>query len=185
MASGYLSAHQQIGVQRSLKMKESTATPKTCLVCDSEGRYHNIPQDHILTAAQACIIERFQRGETLTSPQAAAKHLQVLIAGKDHEVFTVLWLDNRHRIIGHSDLFRGTVDGAAVYPREVVKDGLAHNAAAVILAHNHPSGIPEPSRADIDITNRLKEALALVDIRVLDHLVIGETTVSFADRGLL
>jgi len=185
MASGFLNALQQYSVQRSLKMKDKAATLKTCLVRDSEGVYHDIHQDDLLTAAQACIIERFNKGEALTNPQAAATFLQVLIAGKDHEVFTVLWLDTRHRVIGHSDMFRGTIDGAAVYPREVVKDGLAHNAAAVIFAHNHPSGNPEPSQDDIAITKRLKDALALVDIRVLDHLVVGGSTVSLAERGLL
>jgi DNA repair protein RadC len=98
----------------------------------------------------------------------------------------VLFLDNRHRVIAVEDMFRGTIDGASVHPREVVKAALTHNAAAVILAHNHPSGIAEPSQSDELITRRLKDALSLVEIRVLDHLVIGAgTTESFAERGLL
>ena len=103
-----------------------------------------------------------------------------------HEGFCGVFLDNRHRVIALEELFRGTIDGASVHPREVVKRALAKNAAAVILAHNHPSGIAEPSQADELITRRLKEALALVDIRVLDHLVIGDGVCeSFAERGLL
>ncbi|MBL4712103.1 MAG: DNA repair protein RadC [Gammaproteobacteria bacterium] len=164
---------------------KDTATQTTYLVRDSEGVYHNIFQEELVTAAQDCIKERFQKGETLTSPEASAKYFQVLIGDKEHEVFTVLWLDTKHQVIGHSELFRGTIDGASIYPREVVKDGLAHNAAAVILAHNHPSGSTEPSTADIKITKRLKEALALIDIRVLDHIIVGDTTASMAEQGLV
>jgi DNA repair protein RadC len=101
-------------------------------------------------------------------------------------VFACLFLDNRHRVIAFEELFRGTIDGASVHPREVVKHALHHNAAALILAHNHPSGVAEPSRADVQITRRLVAALGLVDIRVLDHLVIGDTeAVSLAERGQL
>ena len=101
-------------------------------------------------------------------------------------MFCGLYLDNRHRLIAFQELFRGTIDGASVHPREVVREGLAHNAAAIILAHNHPSGVAEPSQADELITRRLADALALVDIRLLDHLIIaGPQTVSFAERGML
>ena len=101
-------------------------------------------------------------------------------------MFCCLYLDNRHRLIAFDELFRGTIDGASVHPREVVREALAHNAAALILAHNHPSGVAEPSRADELITQRLRDALALVDIRVLDHLIVaGPETLSFAERGLL
>lgn len=96
-----------------------------------------------------------------------------------------MFLDNRHRVITFEEMFRGTIDGASVYPREVVKAALQHNAAAVIFAHNHPSGVAEPSQADQAITKRLIEALLLVDVRVLDHLVVGEQVVSFAERGLI
>jgi DNA repair protein radc len=160
-------------------------TLQTRLVRDSEGSYHNIPQDELIAAAQLCIREHFTNGEAITNPSVAADHLQILIGGLEYEIFTVLWLNTRHEIIGHAELFRGTIDGASVYPREVVREGLAINAAAVILAHNHPSGNPEPSQDDIRITERLKSALALVDIRVLDHLVIGKSTVSLAERGLI
>ena len=105
---------------------------------------------------------------------------------KPHEIFCCLYLDNRHRVLAFEEMFSGTLSGASVYPREVVKAALKINAAAVIFAHNHPSGVAEPSQADEALTRRLKEALALVDIRVLDHLVIGDgEVVSFCDRGLL
>jgi DNA repair protein RadC len=108
------------------------------------------------------------------------------LATREFETFCLIYLDNRHRLIACEDLFRGTIDGASVHPREVVKEALRHNAAAVILAHNHPSGVAEPSHADELITRRLREALQLVDIRVLDHLIVaGGETVSFAERGLI
>jgi DNA repair protein RadC len=104
---------------------------------------------------------------------------------RPYEVFACLFLDTRHRVIAFEELFRGTIDGASVHPRELVRRALEHNAAAVILAHNHPSGVAEPSAADRQITTRLKDALALVDVRVLDHCVVGDEIVSFAERGLL
>lgn len=113
-------------------------------------------------------------------------YLSVQHAGLEHEVFSVMLLDNRNRLIAYETMFRGTIDGASVYPREAVKQALAVNAAAVILTHNHPSGIAEASQADIHITERLTKALALVDIRVLDHIIVaGTTNVSFAERGLI
>ena len=108
-----------------------------------------------------------------------------MLGSYEHEVFYALWLDSKHQVLKAQELFRGTVDGASVYPREVIKEGLSCNAAAVIFAHNHPSGVTEPSQADIQITKRLKEALALVDIRLLDHLVVGADVTSMAERGLL
>ena len=112
--------------------------------------------------------------------------LHAHLRDRPYEVFCCLYLDNRNRLIMFEELFRGTIDGASVHPREVVRRALEHNAAALILAHNHPSGIAEPSQADEIITRRLKSALGLVDIRVLDHLVVGDgETVSFAERGLL
>lgn len=122
----------------------------------------------------------------LTSPTETKDFLALHLGGLEHETFTVIFLDNRHRIIAYEQMFRGTIDGASVYPREVVKEALKHNAAAVILAHNHPSGVAEPSAADRNITQRLIDALNLVDVRVLDHFVFGTTdVVSFAERGLL
>lgn len=125
-------------------------------------------------------------GPALANPRATREFLRMKLRDLPHEVFCCLYLDNRHRVISFEELFRGTIDGATVHPREVVKRALACNAAAIILAHNHPSGVAEPSQADELITRRLKEALALVDIRVLDHLVIGDCGCeSFAERGLL
>ena len=121
----------------------------------------------------------------LTSPEASKDYVKLQLARYEHEVFACLWLDNRNRVINFNKLFRGTIDGASVYPREVVKAALKHNAAAVIFAHNHPSGVAEPSQADEAITRRLKEALSLIDVRVLDHLVVGSEVISFAERGLL
>ncbi len=117
---------------------------------------------------------RMERGEPLASPGDARRFLPAHLRGHPFEVFACLFLDNRHRVITFEELFRGTIDGASVYPREVVRRALQHNAAALILAHNHPSGVPEPSAADISLTLRLREALELVDVRVLDHIVIGD-----------
>jgi DNA repair protein RadC len=124
--------------------------------------------------------------DVLTSPDATRDYLKLRLRGLSHEVFACLFLDNRHRIIQYQELFRGTIDGASVHPREVVIEALRWNAAAVIFAHNHPSGVAEPSQADLQITTRLREALALVDVRVLDHIIVGEGGgTSFAERGLL
>lgn len=122
---------------------------------------------------------------SLTSPQSSKDFVKLQLARYEHEVFACLWMDNRNRVINFNKLFRGTIDGASVYPREVVKAALKHNAAAVIFAHNHPSGVAVPSHADEQITKRLKDALALIDVRVLDHLVVGDEVISFAERGLL
>ena len=130
--------------------------------------------------------ERLQRETVFNSPQQVRDYLIARLAHLQREIFTVLFLDNQHRLIVCEDLFFGTIDGASVYPREVVKKCLQHNAAAVILAHNHPSGVAEPSLPDQQITQRLQSALSLMDIRVLDHLIVaGGQTVSFAERGLL
>ena len=125
-------------------------------------------------------------GPALTNPRSTRDYLRLRMRDLPHEIFGIIYLDNRNRVIKFDELFRGTIDGATVHPREVVKEALACNAAAVILAHNHPSGVAEPSQADELITRRLKESLAVVDIRVLDHLVVGDGCVeSFAERGLL
>jgi len=126
------------------------------------------------------------RGDALASPGQTRDYLTAQLRGYEHEVFACLFLDNRHRVIRFEELFRGTIDGASVHPREVVKHALRHNAAAVILAHNHPSGVAEPSQADRALTRRLQDALGLVEVRVLDHFVIGDgVSTSFAERGLL
>lgn len=125
-------------------------------------------------------------GEAIRSPLDTETFLLARLRDRPHEVFCCLYLDNRHRVLLFEELFRGTIDGTSVYPREVVKQALAVNAAAIILAHNHPSGVAEPSQADERITRRVKSALDLVDIRLLDHLVIGDgTTTSLASRGVL
>ena len=127
-----------------------------------------------------------KRDTVLNSPEHTRAFLKARLRPYAREVFACLFLDNRHRVISFDELFEGTIDGASVHPREVVKRALQHNAAAVILAHNHPSGVAEPSHADRAITIRLRDALALIDVRVLDHFVVGDAeVVSFAERGLL
>jgi DNA repair protein RadC len=126
------------------------------------------------------------RPDALIHPAACADYLRARIGAHPYEVFACLFLDQRHRVIAFEELFRGSIDGASVHPREVVRRCLAHNAAAVIFAHNHPSGVAEPSQADRDITAELKRALALIDVRVLDHFIVGSgPPTSLALRGLL
>ncbi|MCW9048367.1 MAG: DNA repair protein RadC [Gammaproteobacteria bacterium] len=139
----------------------------------------------VLEMARRYLNEGLKRGDSLTSPQETRQFLSSKLRDYTHEVFAVLFLDQRHRVIRFDEMFQGTIDGASVYPREVVKKALEYNAAAVIFAHNHPSGVAEPSQSDERITQRLKEALGLVDIRVLDHFVVGDDVISFAERGLL
>ncbi|MES1949690.1 hypothetical protein S4A8_02485 [Salinisphaera sp. S4-8] len=140
----------------------------------------------VMEMARRHATETLAEVDVLSAPEATRRYLTLKLAHVPHEVFACVFLNTRNHVIAFEELFRGTIDGAAVYPREVVKAALRHNAAAVILAHNHPSGVAEPSAADRDITHRLADALALVDVRVLDHLVIAaRQTVSFAERGLL
>jgi len=140
----------------------------------------------VLEMSRRHLESTLSRGDALTDAATTKHYLQQRLRPYHHEVFACLFLDNKHRMIAFDELFRGTIDGASVYPREVVKQALTHNAAAVIFAHNHPSGIAEPSQADQNITQRLKSALDLVDIRVLDHIIVGDgETVSFAETGLL
>ena len=120
--------------------------------------------------------EPLTRGKALTQPADAAQYLNACLRGHRHEIFACLFLDNKHRMLAYEEIFQGTIDSAAVYPREVLRRAMAHNAAAVILAHNHPSGVAEPSEADRSITEKLIRTLDLVDIRVLDHLIIGDGT---------
>jgi DNA repair protein RadC len=140
----------------------------------------------VLELAKRHLGEALQRGDALKNPEITKSYLSARLRDYDYEVFACLFLDARHRLISYEELFRGTIDGASVHPREVVRRALEHNAAAVVLAHNHPSGVAEPSDADRRITQRLKDALALVDVRIVDHLVIGDRApVSFAERGWL
>jgi DNA repair protein RadC len=156
------------------------------MVRDAQGRYLLASAEQILEAARQAIERKMQRGMSFSSPVAVKEYLRAKLAGFEHEVFAVLFLDTQHRLIEYAEMFRGTIDGASAYPRELVKEVLRHNAAAVIVSHNHPSGNPEPSAADRALTQRLKEALGLVDVRVLDHaIVVGSSTASFAERGLI
>jgi DNA repair protein RadC len=140
----------------------------------------------VMEMAKRHFKEVLQRGSALTSPDITRAFLSAQLRGYSYEVFACLFLDNQHRVIQLDELFRGTIDGASVYPREVAKLALHYNAAAVIFAHNHPSGISEPSQADLNITVKLKQALAIFDIRVLDHFIIGDgDPYSFAEHGLL
>ncbi len=139
----------------------------------------------VLEMSNRHLSETLKRNYCLTNPADTVNYLRSQLRDHPYEVFACLMLDNRNRVIAFREMFRGTIDGASVYPREVVKQALADNAACVILAHNHPSGIAEPSQADIQITERLKKALALVDIRVLDHVIIGEEALCFSERGLI
>jgi len=135
---------------------------------------------------EQALLEAAAQGPLLQSPTEVERYLARVLATRPYEVFCVLYLDTRHRMIAMQELFRGTIDGASVHPREVAREALAHNAAAVVLAHNHPSGVAEPSQADELITRRLREALALIDVRILDHLIVtAGRCVSFAARGLL
>lgn len=149
------------------------------------GQAKYVQLQAVLEMSRRYLGERLRRGDPLSDPQAVRYYLSSQLRDCRAEVFACLFLDNRHRVIQYEELFRGTIDGASVHPREVVRRALHHNAAAVILAHNHPSGIAEPSQADERITQKLQAALQLIDVRVLDHFVIGDQVVSFAERGLL
>jgi len=148
----------------------------------------SISDDDIIARALAILESRVRTGPIMSSPTIVKDYCKIHFAepsAQGREEFTVLYLDSSHKLIKAETLFRGTLTQTAVYPREVVRGALACNAAAVVLAHNHPSGMPEPSRADEYLTQTLKSALSLVDVRVLDHLVVGDTVVSFAERGLI
>jgi DNA repair protein RadC len=140
----------------------------------------------VLEIARRALVAEVAQRPLFDAPQAVKQYLRLQLGHLAHEVFAVLFLDHQHRLLAMEEMFRGTLSQTSVYPREVVKRALALNAAAVVLAHNHPSGVAEPSRADEHLTQSLKSALALVDVRVLDHLVVGACdVVSFAERGLL
>jgi len=140
----------------------------------------------VLELARRTLHEQLRSGDALTTPGAVRDYLRLALGGRTHEVFVCVHLDAQHRVIAVEELFRGTLTQTSVYPREVVKAALAANAAAVIFAHNHPSGVAQPSQADELLTRQLREALALVDVRVLDHFVVaGSQALSFAERGLL
>ncbi|HKA38624.1 MAG TPA: DNA repair protein RadC [Burkholderiales bacterium] len=140
----------------------------------------------VMEMARRVLKEKLERGSALGSPQAVRDYLRLKLQERPHEIFVGVFLDAQNRVLAVEELFRGTLTQTSVYPREVVKRALYHNAAAVIFAHNHPSGIAEPSRSDETLTQALKQSLALVDVKVLDHFVIGAgAAMSFAERGLL
>jgi len=156
--------------------------------CETKGmgQAKYVQLQAILEMSRRALKEELQRGDALNSPRAVRDFLQLLLGGRQQEIFVVLFLDTQHRVIASEELFHGTLSQTSVYPREVVKRALAHNAAAVILAHNHPSGVAEPSQSDQHLTTALKQALGLVDVRVLDHFVVSVGQVlSFAEKGLI
>jgi DNA repair protein RadC len=135
---------------------------------------------------QRLLNEEMQQGDALNSPHAVRDFLRLSLNGRQHEVFVAIFLDAQHRVVASEEMFRGTLTQTSVYPREIVKAALRLNAAAVIFAHNHPSGVPEPSQSDRMLTDALKQALSLVDVRVLDHFIVAGTSIlSFAEKGLL
>lgn len=164
------------------------AERQTTAVCENQPQY---TPTAILSAAKELVAralseELTQNSIGLNNPKDVRDYLKLLLGGREQEVFAVLFIDTQHRLIAVEELFHGTLTQTSVYPREVVKRALMHNAASVMFAHNHPSGIPEPSSADIRITDVLKKALALVDVRVLDHFIVGdESALSFAEKGLI
>ncbi len=154
-------------------------------VQDLLGDYRLATAQEILTAAEHVINRRFRRGVSIVSALNSKDLFRQKLALREQEVFAALFLDNKHRVIAYEELFFGTIDSASVHPRIIVQRALQLNAAAVIVAHNHPSGEPQPSRADETITLRIKEALALVDVRLLDHLIVGDRCLSLAECGYM
>ena len=150
------------------------------------GRAKYVQLQATLEMGRRHLESHLKHGDAFSCSEQTQRYLQQHLRAYPYEVFACMYLDNQHRLLAFEELFRGTIDGASVYPREVVKHALKHNAAALIFAHNHPSGVAEPSQADIHITQRLKQALALVDIRVLDHIIVGDAeTTSLAQHGSL
>ena len=179
-----------VGPRRAVQLLREARGSIATLVSDSIEPYRvEKPANRRLLAARELIkrslAEGFRNGEAMTSPQAVRDYLRIALMGRAHEVFMVLFLDAQHRLIEAEEMFRGTLTQTSVYPREVVKRSLYFNAASVIFAHNHPSGVAQPSQSDELLTRSLREALSLVEIKVLDHFVIGGNAVmSFAERGL-
>jgi len=162
------------------------STSSVLLVRDVAGDYRQVDADEVLLAARQVLLARVRGSDVLASPQAVRDFLRVKLGTLEHEVFAVVHLDTQNRVIEYVEMFRGTVSQTSVYPREVVREAMMRNSAAMLLVHNHPSGSTQPSRADEFLTHTLKQALALVDVRVLDHLIVaGNTTLSMAERGLM
>ena len=164
----------------------STLQEGQLYIRDRTRRYRIATGDAILEAARSVVDQRMQRGDSFGDPRASSAFFLAKLAGLEREVFAAVMLDTRHRMIEYVELFQGTIDGAEVHPREVVRRALRCNAAALIVAHNHPSGSTDPSAADRAVTSRLKQALALVDVRLLDHIVVGGTkATSMAALGMV
>jgi DNA repair protein RadC len=151
----------------------------------SPGHYQPAAEDDVIAEATYIYNQYLDRGTAITSPQDAASYIKLKLIHYEYEVFLALFMDNQHRIISCDELFRGTIDSASVYPREVVKSALFYNAAAIIFAHNHPSGLAEPSFADKAITEKLIAALALFEVKVLDHFICGTEIYSMMEHGQL
>lgn len=171
--------HEQQQQHDQEHARESSAAPQVNSV-----ELDRLGEDRILEMAREIMERRLERGEALSDPTMAGRYFQTRLRNRERECFAVLLLDTRHRVLAYEELFYGTIDGAEVHPREVARAALLRNAAAVLVAHNHPSGNPEPSAADRAVTARLKQALALIDVRLLDHFVIGDgPATSMASRG--
>jgi DNA repair protein RadC len=173
-----------VGIRESRRLYKGALQPLFVTSPDRDTVHEKcaVARELVLRSLQ----EETRSGSALTSPGAVRDYLRLTLGGREHEVFVCLWLDAQHRVLIAEEMFRGTLTQTSVYPREVVKAALRTNAAAVIFAHNHPSGVAQPSRADELLTRNLKVALALVDVKVLDHFIVaGRQTLSFAERGLL
>ena len=158
----------------------------TTLYVNDSGDFREACDQEIIRCAQGVLGKRFRAGSpVLTSPERTQEFLRIRLATLDYEVFGCLYVDKRHRLIKAEDLFRGTIDGAIVHPRELIRAVILNGAAAVVLYHNHPSGQATPSQADELITTRLRDALALIDVRLLDHIIVGDSAYSFAEHGLI
>lgn len=157
----------------------------TIRIKDARGKYVTLTPEAILEASREAIDLKFKRGMSFTSPDTSKNFLQAKLVGQEREIFAVLFLDTKHRLLAYEEMFFGTIDGSEVHPRVVMKRALEVNAAAMIISHNHPSGDPSPSAADRALTKRLKETANLLDIRVLDHVIIGSYPYSMAEAGLV
>jgi len=162
-----------------------SADEKTFCQSKGLGKAKFVQMQAVVEMSRRYLEENMKRGDAMNNVSDVKKYLKSRLQQYPFEVFACLFLDNKHRVIEYEELFRGTIDAASVHPREIVRQVLHHNAAAIVLAHNHPSGVAEPSQADNAITQKIKDALEMIDVRVLDHFVIGDDVVSFAERGLL
>ena len=155
--------------------------------CQSKGlgQAKYVQLQAVVEMSRRYLHEKVLRGDAMENVNDVKNYLKSRLQHYPFEVFSCLFLDNKHRVIAYEELFRGTIDSASVHPRELIRRVLHHNAAAVVLAHNHPSGVAEPSQSDKSITHKLKQALGMIDVRLLDHFVIGDEIISFAERGLI